>query len=70
VRTFANLLGDREAALLLQQTLDDEKETDQQLSELAEDINIEAEQGSEETGAGENEERVPSRASSRKKPAA
>ena len=67
VRTFANILGDREAAALLEQTLEEEKETDQQLTELAEDINIEAEQGSEET---EVEERVQSRTSSRKKPAA
>jgi len=67
VRTFANLLGDREAAALLEQTLEEEEETDQQLTELAEDINIEAEQGSEET---EVEERVQSRPSSRKKPAA
>jgi ferritin-like metal-binding protein YciE len=76
VRTFANLLGDREAAALLEQTLEEEKETDQQLTELAEDINIEAEQGSEETEDTEDtedsevEERVQSRTSSRKKPAA
>jgi ferritin-like metal-binding protein YciE len=38
VRTFANLLGEEEAADLLQQTLDEEGETDKQLSELAEEI--------------------------------
>jgi ferritin-like metal-binding protein YciE len=38
VRTFANLLGEDEAADLLQQTLDEEGETDKQLSELAEGI--------------------------------
>jgi ferritin-like metal-binding protein YciE len=38
VRTFANLLGEEEAAELLQQTLDEEGETDKQLSELAEGI--------------------------------
>jgi ferritin-like metal-binding protein YciE len=38
VRTFANLLGEDEAAELLQQTLDEEGETDKQLSELAEGI--------------------------------
>ena len=38
VRTFANLLGQDEAAELLQQTLDEEGETDKQLSELAEGI--------------------------------
>lgn len=49
VRTFANLLGEEEAADLLQQTLDEEKETDKQLSELAEEIvNQEALSGDEE----------------------
>ena len=38
VRTFADLLGEDEAAELLQQTLDEEGETDKQLSELAEGI--------------------------------
>jgi len=38
VRTFANLLGEEEAADLLQQTLDEEGETDKQLNELAEEI--------------------------------
>ena len=38
VRTFANLLGEDEAVELLQQTLDEEGETDKELSELAEGI--------------------------------
>src|SRR3982075_3124212 len=38
VRTFANLLGEDDAAELLQQTLDEEGETDKELSELAEGI--------------------------------
>src|ERR1700680_1108720 len=38
VRTFANLLGEEDAADLLQQTLDEEGETDKLLSELAEGI--------------------------------
>lgn len=43
VRTYANLLGHNEAAELLQQTLDEEKETDQKLTELAESgVNIQA----------------------------
>ena len=37
-RTFANLLGEEEAADLLQETLDEEGETDKELSELAEGI--------------------------------
>jgi ferritin-like metal-binding protein YciE len=49
VRTFANLLGEEEAADLLQQTLDEEGETDKHLSELAEEIvNEEALSQSEE----------------------
>ena len=43
VRTYARLLGDEEAARLLQQTLDEEGETDKKLTKLAESsINIEA----------------------------
>jgi ferritin-like metal-binding protein YciE len=42
VRTFANILGDKEAATLLEQTLEEEKETDKKLTELASNINFEA----------------------------
>ena len=48
VRTYANLLGEDDAAGLLEQTLKEEKETDQKLTQLAEKINVEAEQ--EEAG--------------------
>lgn len=41
-RTYAQLLGRNEWASLLQQTLDEEKETDRKLNLLAERINIEA----------------------------
>jgi ferritin-like metal-binding protein YciE len=44
VRTYANLLGEDDAAELLEQTLDEEKETDQKLTNLAEKINVEAEE--------------------------
>jgi ferritin-like metal-binding protein YciE len=44
VRTYANLLGEDDAAELLEQTLKEEKETDQKLTKLAEKINVEAEQ--------------------------
>lgn len=47
-RTFAEMLGFAEAAELLQQTLDEEKETDQSLTELAlTSVNIEAQNGTE-----------------------
>lgn len=43
-RTLAELLGNKQAADLLQQTLDEEKETDEKLTQLAmSEINIEAE---------------------------
>src|SRR5207249_324146 len=46
VRTYAQLLGDEEAARILQQTLDEEGETDKKLTQLAEStINLEAAQG-------------------------
>jgi len=38
VRTFAELLGEKEAVKLLQQTLDEEGAADEKLNELAEDI--------------------------------
>jgi ferritin-like metal-binding protein YciE len=38
VRTYAQLLGDQTAASLLQQTLDEEGETDKKLSQLAESL--------------------------------
>jgi len=44
VRTYANLLGEDDAAALLEETLKEEKETDQKLTKLAEKINVEAEQ--------------------------
>jgi ferritin-like metal-binding protein YciE len=43
VRTYAQLLGDREAMKLLQQTLDEEGDADKKLTMLAERINVEAE---------------------------
>jgi ferritin-like metal-binding protein YciE len=49
VRTYARLLGFEDAAELLQETLDEEGETDKKLTELAESvINIEAEEEGED----------------------
>src|ERR1700719_3712597 len=50
VSTWAQLLGETEAGALLEKTLEEEKETDQKLTELAEEINVEAK------GSGEDEE--------------
>ncbi len=63
-RTFANLLGEEEAASLLEQTLEEEKETDAKLTQLAEGINVAAEEGSE----AESEKKT--RSTPRKKSAA
>jgi ferritin-like metal-binding protein YciE len=43
-RTYAELLGLNNVARLLQQTLDEEKATDQKLTELAKGINVEAQE--------------------------
>ncbi len=48
VRTYATLLGETEAADLLAQTLEEEKEADELLSGIADQVNVEAE---EEEGA-------------------
>ncbi len=42
VRTYAELLGQQEMARLLQQTLDEEEEADQKLSQIASSVNVEA----------------------------
>lgn len=48
VRTYARLLGDEQAAKLLQQTLEEEGETDKKLTQLAESsINIDAAEGAQ-----------------------
>jgi len=55
VRTYANILEEREAVSLLEKTLEEEKETDQKLTELAEGINAQAAgSGSEENEGRES----------------
>jgi ferritin-like metal-binding protein YciE len=54
VREFAQLMGEEEHVSLLEQTLEEEKQTDEKLTQLAEDINSQAQ---EETGEEEEEER-------------
>ena len=46
VRAFAEELGESEHASLLAETLEEEKETDEKLTELAKQINVEANEGS------------------------
>ncbi|HXM94666.1 MAG TPA: ferritin-like domain-containing protein [Candidatus Dormibacteraeota bacterium] len=60
VRTWAEILGKQEAVQLLEQTLDEEKETDQKLTDLASAINVQAaEQGSEGREESEEEKETP-----------
>jgi ferritin-like metal-binding protein YciE len=48
VKTYATLLGETEAAKLLEKTLQEEVETDEKLTGAAETINVQAQQGEEE----------------------
>ncbi|MGH9530318.1 MAG: ferritin-like domain-containing protein [Terriglobales bacterium] len=47
VIAFAELLGESEQQSLLSETLQEEKETDQKLTELSKEINVEANEGGE-----------------------
>jgi ferritin-like metal-binding protein YciE len=49
VSTWAELLGETEATALLEKTLEEEKQTDQKLTRLAERINVEAKGSAEST---------------------
>ena len=55
VRTYAELLGDQQAAAQLQETLDEEGQTDKKLTDLAETINVEANKGQEESSEDDEE---------------
>lgn len=72
VRTFAELLGEDQAVSLLEETLQEEKEADQKLTEIAEQINVEANEGEDvEREDVEADERTAKRTRSvRKRPAA
>jgi ferritin-like metal-binding protein YciE len=52
VRTLAELLGENEHVSLLEQTLEEEKQTDEKLTELASEINPKTVQGEEERPSG------------------
>jgi ferritin-like metal-binding protein YciE len=55
LKTWAGLLGESEARSLLEQTLNEEKATDEKLTELSEEINLQA-TGSEASSASALEE--------------
>lgn len=71
VREFAQLLGEDEHVSLIEQTLEEEKQTDEKLTKLAQEINPQAEQGfgsekvESEDEPGESE-RKPRRAGSKR----
>jgi ferritin-like metal-binding protein YciE len=56
VRTYAELLGEDTAMQLLEQTLEEEKETDQKLTDMASEINVKALGEGSEEGSEEDEE--------------
>jgi ferritin-like metal-binding protein YciE len=56
VRTYAELLGEDTAAQLLEQTLEEEKETDQKLTDMAGEINVKALGEGSEEGSEDKEE--------------
>ena len=59
LRDWAQLLGNDEVARMLQQTLDEEGETDKKLTEIAQSLNMEAAQGMDEDEDEMEKERVP-----------
>jgi ferritin-like metal-binding protein YciE len=65
VRTYAELLGEDTAVQLLEQTLEEEKETDQKLTDMASEINVRAMGEGSEEGPSEDEEEVPARKKAR-----
>ena len=62
VRAYAELMGESDAASLLKQTLEEEKETDQKLTDLSKQINEEAYQSG---AAGEESEVRPKQRAAR-----
>jgi ferritin-like metal-binding protein YciE len=65
VRTWADLLGESEASALLDKTLEEEKETDEKLTQLAEEINVQAKEEGAESEEGEEGEREQPRGKAR-----
>ena len=56
VRTWAETLGETEASQLLEKTLKEEKETDEKLTHLSEQINRQAQSEAREKSEGDEEE--------------
>ena len=58
VSTYAKLLGEEQAVSLLRQTLEEEKETDKKLTQLAGRINLEAAESKESDGGSSKSGKV------------
>jgi ferritin-like metal-binding protein YciE len=56
---FAKILGETEHSSLLEETLQEEKDTDEKLSELAKQINTQANEGMDEEAEGDEAEEQP-----------
>lgn len=65
-REFAQLLGESEHVSLLEQTLEEEKQTDEKLTRLAGEINPQAQEAGEETEEGEGTTKRRTKSSSRR----
>ena len=66
--TWAKQLGHEDAARLLGETLEEEKRTDELLSQIAERVNLSGQQGSEEDeDEGEEEDGAPAKSTSQRK---
>lgn len=61
VRTYAQLLGETKAATLLQKTLDEEGAADKKLTQIAKQINVDAEEDDEASVARSNGKRTTKR---------
>jgi len=55
VRAFADLLGENDHVALIEQTLEEEKQADDKLTQLAEHVNSQAEEGETETTSRQRE---------------
>lgn len=61
VRAFAELLGENNHVPLIEQTLEEEKRADEKLTQLAEQLNLQAEEGETETTGRQRESKITSK---------
>jgi ferritin-like metal-binding protein YciE len=68
VRAFAELLGEDEHVSLIEQTLEEEEQADEKLSELAQQINSQAGEGGDELAEEEEDEEAESETATGSRP--